>query len=256
MKIRGLLITFAISLTSTLAQAQFSDNPQLNRWLSRKPVIDSIEVVGNSFFPADKIKGVMFSRRGNILRAIKSERQGRVQRETIMRDTSEVKYLYLSSGFLAVKLSESFEPIPPDSNAKIIISINEGRRFFYEKAVVRGTYDSTFRRDLLGIAERFKPGKPLDPFALKQALYDFKSVLANKGYPYATADYRVDTTSQKDSAAVSFRYILRFDWYILEILRMTGVNNFDTSQVIREVTFRPGDALQPQSHYRVAKEAF
>ncbi|SYZ73365.1 putative Surface antigen (D15) [Candidatus Zixiibacteriota bacterium] len=227
-------------ILSSSASAQFSANSHLNRWLLKKPVIDSIIIKGNKYFDESKVRGVMFSRRGNIFRAIKSERRGRVQRETVMRDTAEVKYLYLSSGFLGVRLKEEFEPIPPDSNAKVIMNINEGRQFFYDRSVVTGTYDTTFARDLGGIALRFKKGKPVNPFALKQTLYDCKSVLANRGYPYATADYQIDTSETNDRADI--RFIIRSDSLVhFGNLRIIGVKYYDSSIVRREITFHKGD---------------
>ncbi len=232
-------LIFLVFIIGGSASAQFSDNSHLNRWLLKKPVIDSIEIHGNSFFESSKIKSVMFSRRGNILRAIKSDRRGRVQRETLMRDTSEVKYIYLSSGFLGVRLKETFQPGGPDSNAIVKVDISEGRQFFYEKAIITGTFDSIFGRDLNGIASRFKTRKPVNPFALKQALYDCKSILANRGYPYATANYRVDTTETNNLAQITF--LIKSDSLVhFGNLRILGAGYYDTTIVTREVTFHKG----------------
>lgn len=211
-----------------------------SRWLKKKPIIDSIVVTGNTFFKDSKIKGVLFSRRGNIFRTIKSDRRRRVQRETMVRDTSEVKFLYLSSGFLGVRVMESFESIHSDSSALVKIVIEEGRRFFYGATEISGTYPPGFTGDLSGVITRFKISEPVDPFKLKQAVYDCKSILANNGYPYAAADYRIDTVNENNLARVTFSIysdsLVRFGK-----IRIAGVKDFDTALVTREFTFKEGD---------------
>ncbi|MCX6828535.1 MAG: BamA/TamA family outer membrane protein [candidate division Zixibacteria bacterium] len=236
---KSLLLIFVFLLASA-AFAQFTDDAALNRWLKKKPVISAIEVEGNNYFPDSKIKSVMFSRKGNILRTIKSDRRRRVQRETIIHDTSEVKYIYLSSGFLGIRIKETFEPIPPDSGALVKITIDEGRRFYYGKITLSGPYDVSFKRELFGITSRFKANQPADPFKLKQALYDCKSVLANNGYPYAAADCRIDTTLGDSTAAVEF--IVSSDSLVhFGRVHLIGVGEYDSSLVRRGLTIKSGE---------------
>jgi outer membrane protein insertion porin family len=238
--VKNITLFILILLLSAAASAQFTDDAALNRWLKKKPVISNIEVEGNAFFPDSKIKSVMFSRKGNILRTIKSDRRRRVQRETIMRDTSEVKFIYLSSGFLGIRISETFQPIPPDSGALVRMTIKEGRRFYYGKVTLNGAYDVKFKRELVGITSRFRLDKPVDPFSLKQALYDCKSVLANNGYPYASADYQIDTTLADSIAAVAF--VVNSDSLVhFGPVNISGINEYDTSLVRRELTIRTGE---------------
>ncbi|UCD93861.1 MAG: BamA/TamA family outer membrane protein [Candidatus Zixiibacteriota bacterium] len=224
----------------SLGNAQYTEEQNVRRWLRKKPIIDSISIEGNSFFTDARIKTSLFSRRSSIILALKADRRRRVQRETVMRDTSEAKFLYLSSGFLGVRLKEEFVPLPPDSNALVSITIDEGRRFFHSHVDLTGDYDRQFDRYLFKIKDRFKEGRPVDLFKLRQAGYDIKSVLANHGYPYARTTFRIDTTVESDRAGVTF--IIESDSLVhFGDINIVGADRFDTSLVRRELTFEPGD---------------
>ncbi|MCX6827225.1 MAG: BamA/TamA family outer membrane protein [candidate division Zixibacteria bacterium] len=244
--LRFLSLFLGILFGYSAVHGQYSQDITLNRWLRKKPLISSIQIEGNRFFSDGKIKGVMFSRKDNIFRAIKSDRRRKVQRETIMRDTSEVKYLYLSSGFLGIQIKETFEAMPPDSNALIKMMIKEGRRFFYDKVELTGDFDLKFKGELNGIISQFKPYEPVDFFKLKQATFDCKSVLANGGYPYSSADYLIDSAGQGEEVIVKF--IIRSDSLVhFGGLRILGASRFDTTLIVREMTFKRGDIYKRSS---------
>ena len=231
-----------------VAEAQYSDEQMLNRWLSKKPVIDSfvIKIEGNdSLISHKKIKNSLYSYKSdfpilNLLSAIRGDRRRRVQRETIMRDTAEVKYLFLSAGFLGVRIKEDFEPLLPDSSALVKINIETGRRFFYDTVIVKGTFEPRLRGDILKQVRPFKKNKPVDPFKLKQAEYDIKSVLANNGYPYASIVYKIDTT--EDDVGTVINFAIDSDSLVhFGNVKIMGIDKFDTSLVERELTFKKGD---------------
>jgi len=243
LRIKGTIIFIALLSLPLLVPPAFSQrsaDQDLRRWLSKKPVIDSIVIEGNEYFSDSKIKGALFSRESNIFRAIKADRRRRVQRETLMKDTSAVKYLYLSSGFLGIKVSETFEPIPPDSQALIVINLEEGRQFFYDSVRVTGDYPPRFNKGLYEILREFKKGRRVDPFRLRQAIYDIKSILANNGYPYAQAAYFIDTSIYDELTNIVFE--VESDSLVhFGDIKITGSINYDTSIVRRELTFEKGD---------------
>ncbi|PKK83793.1 MAG: hypothetical protein CVT49_06550 [candidate division Zixibacteria bacterium HGW-Zixibacteria-1] len=238
----GVLVLFC-----SAARAQYTDEQMLNRWLSKKPVIDSITIKmdGDSPFTHKKIRSVLYSYKSdipllNLLSAIRGDRRRRVQRETIMRDTAEVKYLFLSAGFLGVQVRENFEPILPDSNALVRINVETGRRFYYDTVLVDGRYEPRLNGDIIKLTRPFRKEKPVDPFKLKQAEYDMKSVLANNGYPYASVIYSIDTTEENNEAVINFNIDSDSLVHFGDV-RIVGVDKFDTSLVERELTFRKGD---------------
>ncbi len=241
-----LFITVLVLLPFSFSFAQYSQDKDINRWLRKeKPVIDSIhidypDIPSDTVFKPSKVKSVLFSRVTDLFRAIKKDRRRRVQRETVRRDTSEIKYLYLSHGFLGANVVETFEPILPDSNVLVRISIHEGRQFVYDNIQVEGKYDIKFRNRLHGFADNYKKGKPVDPFQLKQTAYDMKSVLANEGYPYATVDYSIDTLLDLNTSDIRFNVqsdsLVHFGNVIID-----GAEKFDKMLVKREISFNPGD---------------
>ncbi len=225
-------------------QAQSSQSKSIDRWLrSKKPLIDSILIYGNNEdnFSSKKIKKILFSRKNSTWLAIRNDRRRRVQRETIRRDTSEVKYLYLSNGFLGVRVFETIEPILPDSSALIKVSIQEGRKFFYDQFILEGNYEGKFEDRLRGLTSKFKSGLPIDPFKIKQTTYDMKSVLANEGYPYASVTYAIDTLPNSPAATVRLKVnsdsLVHFGKVIIN-----GADKYDTMLVNREITIKPGNA--------------
>jgi len=239
-----LFVVLGVLIVTGTSVAQV-DDPMYQRWIRKKPLIDSIiiEVNENSFYSKGKIRASLFSRTSDLWRSIKSDRRIRVQRETLMRDTSEVKYIYLSAGFLGVRVLETFEPMPPDSSALVRVLIDEGRRFVYGGVEVSGRFDSDFTHEFNKIARRFKRSKPVDPFALKQATYDIKSILANKGYPYAIAEYVIDTNLYDNNAEVAF--LITGDSLVhFGNVNIIGADKFHESVARREITFNPGDIYQ------------
>ncbi len=237
--------------------AQFVINPDYQRWILKKPKIDSIYIEihptvnpeDSGFFSRSEIRSALYSKKYpyfrsfNLLKLIqllKSDRRNRVQRETPLKDTSEVKYMYLSNGFLGVRVTETFEPMPKDSNALVSLFIYEGRQFVYDSVIVTGRFEKQFEGEFGNIAGRFEGSKPVNPFALKQAVYDIKAELANNGYPYATADYSIDTTTQSDGARIQFK--VNSDSLVhFGDVRVLGANNYGKSVALRELTFKPGD---------------
>jgi outer membrane protein insertion porin family len=216
------------------------DSTLIQRWLRKKPIIESIIVEGNNYFSDGKIKRAMFSRESNIFRAIKAERRRRVQKETILRDTSEIKYLYLTSGFLGVRLTEKFEPIPPDSGALVRLFITEGRQFICRSISLEGNLPEKIRGELNGIIGRIQSSRPIDPFKIQQAVYDCRSYLANNGFPYARVEYSIDTAQDNNLADVAFAVDIDSLVHFGE-LSVVGADYYDSSLAAREITFKKGD---------------
>jgi outer membrane protein insertion porin family len=245
-----LLVLFAIAFSS-YAQSQSFDEKDQFRWLQKKPTIDSIIISidcgpkVDSFFNSRQIYKVIFSRTSNIFRAIKSDRRRRVHRESLARDTSGIKHLYLSNGFLGVKIEETFHPNPADSNSSVpgaIIKINvvEGNRFLYRYIRINGEYDSEYEKDFGKILNRLETGTAVNPFKLREAAFDIKSILANNGYPYAKVDYTIDTLKEHSYADIDFSVKANSKVYFGNVL-VDGATNFDVSLAQREITINKGE---------------
>lgn len=258
MKRISILLFFASLLGVAGGNVQAVDRQEL-KWVRRKPIIDSIQIDGNEFFKDSELKKRMYSRKRTVMGWLKGDRRTKVQRETLRRDTLEIKYAYLTEGFLDIKVSERFEMLNEDSAALVRITIDEGRRFFYGVKEISGHYDRKFHKDLTRIANRLKQSKPIDLFALRQASLDMKTVFANHGYPYAEVAYTLDSRENKKEVPIYFEIdsdsLVRLGNVII-----TGFKNFPEYTGRRELRLKKGNIYRRidilDSHVRLVESGF
>lgn len=196
-----LLIFLLISQGAVMAQ-QYDRYKQ--RWLKNHPAIDSIVIEGAHFFSEDEIKDRMYAKTVGFWSALKGERRIKVQQETVGRDTLEIRYLYITNGFLSVQIDHEIEVLEPDSTALIRVQIHEGQRYYYESFLLTGDFPSETNGQFDKLLDKFHVGDPVNPVALTQVTYDLKTFLANRGYPYADVVFEVDTLGRSDRVPVIF----------------------------------------------------
>lgn len=200
------LVLFLILVASSvIAQADSREEKLWLRWMRDKPAISAITIEGNQHFSDSEIRKRMYSRIRSLWGTLKGDRRTRLQRESIGRDTLEVKYLYLTNGYLGVQVVESVDRDPVDSSAHLKVRISEGRRCFYSDKSFAGEYDKRLHVGVYKIGVRLKPGKPINLLELRKAAIDMKTIFANNGYPYATVDFVVDTSSADTLCPVLFQ---------------------------------------------------
>ncbi len=232
------LVSWLLVLSILSVEVPAIDRATL-RWIRSKPPIDSIVIEGNEYFKDSRIKKQLYSRTQNLWRVIRGDRRCRVQRETYHRDTLEVKYLYLSNGFLGVRIQERFEMLGEDSAALVRLTIDEGRQFRYGKKMITGNANGDFLFHCQKIADRLKPGRPISPFELHQAAFDMKTHLANHGHPYADIVHAVDTLKDSRLNPVTFTVeqdsLVRFGAVSIE-----GTSYYPEYVAARELKIKPG----------------
>jgi outer membrane protein insertion porin family len=221
------------------ASAEVIDRTTL-RWMRSKPPIESIVITGNNFFSASEVKKRMYSRERTLWSALKGDRRTRIQRETYGRDTLEIKYLYLSNGFLGVRVQERFQVREKDSAALIEVTIEEGRRYYYGDITVTGSFEPRFKRRFAGITSQLKKGEPINLFAVHQARFDMKTILANEGYPYATVSFDIDTANIASLTPITFHVesdsLVRFGQ-----ITIVGAERYPEYTIWRELKVKPGE---------------
>ncbi len=236
------LLTFLLLLLVFASAASAIDRETL-RWIRNKPPIREIEITGNRHFEDGEIESQMYSSVRTFWAALKGERTSRIQRETLGRDTIQIKYMYLREGFLGIQVDEEFELIEPDSAARVRVRVNEGRRFLFEKVYIEGDFWPGFQDDLEDFIDDFKSGKPIDYFEVMQAGFDMKTVFANNGYPYATVKPNIDTVGNDTNAVITYR--VRQDSVVhFGDVTITGLSNYPTYTARRELKFKPGDVYR------------
>ncbi len=218
----------------------------LIRWLNSKPSIKKIIVEGNDkeIFSDKKIRSQMFSRENNLLRAIRGDRSRKLQRESLWRDTSGIKYLYLSQGFLGVQVDEKFEPILPDSGtAKIIVNIKEGRQFVCDEVTFAGEYPEELSAELEKVGGKFRKSDVLNPFKAREVVLEMKALLANNGYPYASINYSLDTLTEPPQTDILFT-VISDSLVHFGPVHVNGIKEYQEAVVNREITINSGDVYR------------
>ncbi len=210
------------------------------RWERDKPPIEQIAIEGNEFYSDDEIKDRMYSKIRTFWKALKGDRQSRIQRETLGRDTLEIKFMYLSHGFLGVQVEESFEIIMPDSSARVRVRIYEGKQFLCGKKSMQGEFPDHLSDEFQDKIKRIKTDKPINVFDLHQAAFDMKTVLANNGYPYGKVTQYIDTTTGQ--ALTPIRFAIETDSLVrFGEVTIRGLDRYPVYTARRELKIEPGD---------------
>ncbi|MBD3333875.1 BamA/TamA family outer membrane protein, partial [candidate division GN15 bacterium] len=237
-----LLILALVVAAAASATGQTTDRHML-RWIRNKPVIDSISIEGNEHFSDGTIESHMYSRTRNFWRALRGDRRSRLQRETAEKDSLEIMYLYLSNGFLGVLLEQDYRPLEPDSNVLVHIIIHEGARFRYGQTEITGHYPAHLSDDLERVRRRLNPGRPVNPFQIREAMFDMKTILANHGYPYAEISYQLDTLTAPPTTDVEFE-VRSDDLVHFGNVTITGLKNYEDKVARRELRIRPDEVYR------------
>lgn len=232
-----LLATVIFTFIYSLTQAEDRD---FLRWVRSKPRINKITVDGNDNFSDGEIKKQMYSKTYGFWSALRRDRRIYVQRETFGRDTLEIKYLYLKNGYLDISVFEEFIPTGRDSSALIEVRLIEGKQYKFGNKKVSGNFDSKFSWEFQKIANRLKSGKPFDVFAARTAVFDMKTFLANKGFPYASVDYQIDEPGETDLDDIIFSIKLDSLVHFGEVT-INGNNKFPVYTAKRELTIKKGN---------------
>lgn len=243
-----LLLTLGVAvciLSSTVVASVGIDKKTL-RWMRSKPPIDSIVVEGNVRFSDGDVMKSMYSRRRTFWSALKGDRRTRVQRESIGRDTLGIQFLYRTNGYLNVEVYEAVEPLLPDSTALVNVRIHEGRLFYYGPVTIKGAYPDRFESKFTESVKRLKQGNPISFLDLRRAGFDMKTILADKGYPYAEVTYQLDSSG--GSGETPIRYRITSDSLVhFGDVSVVGSKRYPEYTARRELKIKPGEIYSRQA---------
>ena len=172
---RILLSTTCILLVTLLliVTAQAQRDPQL-KWLSKKPLISSVEVVGNNYFSDKRIKRSIRSRENGFWQSVRLAKRHRLRKDSRKVDLAAVRYLYRSNGFLDAVVEEEFI-VAEDSSAIVRIVVDEGRQ-----RIVRSSKSPSnlgvFAEQVSHHRRQFERGDPLNPYIVNAISFDIKTV--------------------------------------------------------------------------------
>jgi outer membrane protein insertion porin family len=248
MTFRILTLLFALLYAGAWSAQPAIEQRNLQKWLrnKEKPIIREIVVSGNKTIKTSEITKRMYSRTRTFLRSLQSDRRTRVQKESLSRDTLELQFLYLSRGFINATVKVSYEPIEPDSSARVRVAITEGTQFRVTGAFVSGDFDKELTNKLNKFTERFDSGDEVNLPLVRQTGFDMKTIMANSGYPYAVVKHNLDTTGGFSLCRITFQInsdsLVRFGQVAVE-----GSKLFPEKAARRELTFNTGDVYRREA---------
>lgn len=216
------------------------------KWMRSRPEISKINISGNKAFSEGEIKDKLYSKKRTLWQALKGTRGCRLRRETLHRDTLEVKYLYLKEGYLGVRVKESFDLNVNGKDSSIVVNIEivEGKRFTLGHSSVEGDYPPDWQHQLEQTLKVLKPGEPINPFGVHQVTFAMKGFLSDRGYPRAIIENFIDTALCTDSCPVQFSIatdsLVRFGQ-----IRIEGIERFPEKVARRELKVKTGEIYRP-----------
>jgi outer membrane protein insertion porin family len=236
----ALSVLLGMTAVSTKAQIPNAADKKYQSWLAARPYISDIIIEGNSSISDSKIKSRLFSRRNSFWQSLKTGSRNRVLRYTAYRDTLAIKYLYLTKGFLNVKIKETIAVSETDSSAIVNINIDEGSRYLIGRVILTANDSLAFYDELRRTVSELKIGDPVDPIKTSTTVFDLKTIFANNGYPYAEVKQTPDTATGAANVLITFKTregpLVRFGR-----LNIKDLSNYHPSLVRREITFKEGE---------------
>jgi len=237
------LLMIGVFMSMIASNGRASDDRELLRWERSKPIIDSIVVEGCQFFNPGDVRNQMYSKQRGFWGWLKGDRRTRLQRETLRRDTLEIKYMYMLEGFLGVQVNESFVVLGKDSTALIHVRIDEGTQFVFGKKTITGDYDPGLGFHLNKTLVPLKEGEPINYFDVRAASFEMKTILANSGDPYATVIPHIDTAADQSIAPVGF--VINADSLVrYGDVDISGTRHFPTYTASRELKIKKGSVYR------------
>ena len=226
-----------LAFVSTFSRAQ---DREFLRWARSKPKIVKINIEGNEAFSNGEIRKRMYSKTYGFWSALRRDRRIYVQRESLGRDTLEIKYLYLKNGYLDIVVGEEFSVAEKDSSAAVEVKITEGKQYKFGNKSFTGNYEPRFGFNFERIANKLKSGKSCDVFLIQSSVFDMKTLLANEGFPYAKVEYKLNALGPAEYDGIQF--IIDSDSLVhFGEVTIAGNKNFPASTARRELKIKKGN---------------
>ena len=125
------------------------------------------------------------------------------------------------------------------------ITVDEGRQFFYGPASLTGTDMSNVHIQFEKLTQRLKEGNPVNPIEVRSVVFDLKTYLANRGYPYAVTNFVLDTAAETARTPVRVRAALDSLVHFGEIA-IEGMQDYPEAVARRELKIVPGTIYRRQ----------
>lgn len=199
--------------------------------------VRSVEILGNKGVRDDEIKGLLKTREGSVLSFLGKD--GAFKRENLEYDSQVIQYLYLTRGYIQVKVDEPQVSLSQDMRyVRVTFRVHEGPQFRVGKVDISG--DSVVpKKELLGKLA-LKTGDIFN-YALVQKDSALLSA-RQKEFGYAFATVSNESLPSADGKSVDWTYhVQRGKKVFFGTIRMVGAETTRDKVIRRELRFAEGE---------------
>jgi len=209
---------------------------EINRGQQTK--ISSISFIGNETIRSKRLKDVIASEEDKFWKVI--SKNTNFSKNLVDLDKRLLENYYKSIGYYDVKISSSIAEInEDDANAKIIYSIDEGKRYIINKISTK--VDKVFDKKIFfPLNDIFKEyaGDYYSPFKIKKLLDEIDRLIEFNNLQFV--EHNVEEIIENDTVNIVFN-IFEGEKNLVERINITG-NNITNEEVIRgELILDEGD---------------
>jgi outer membrane protein insertion porin family len=196
--------------------------------------IKDINIEGNKNFTSNRIRKLLKTKSAWLFNA------GVLKEDVLKEDMERIKTFYRKNGFADVSVSYEVKPDPLKKFLlHIIISVNEGKKYFVGNVTLQGNKDIS-EKLILSSLKYCLPGKVYDEDGLKEDVAAIQSVYFDRGYISCQV---LDATSVNSTTGrVDLNYsITENQVSCVDKIKIRG--NVKTRDLVirRELRIRPGD---------------
>jgi outer membrane protein insertion porin family len=199
--------------------------------------VRSVEILGNKGIPADDIKGLLKTREGSVLSFLGKD--GAFKRENLEYDSQVIQYLYLTRGYIQIKVDEPEVSLSQDMRyVRVSFRVHEGPQFRVGKVRVEG--DSVVPKAELQAKLALKSGAI---FNYANVQKDGQLIAARqKEFGYAFATVSNESVPAPDGKAVDWTYhVQKGKKVYFGTIRLKGAETTRDKVVRRELRIAEGE---------------
>jgi outer membrane protein insertion porin family len=222
----------------------FADNQVKVRFIVREGSeveVRRVEIVGNKELKSEEIESILGTREGSYFGFL--TQAGEFKKELFEQDLQRVQYLYLTKGFVQVRVGEPSVTLTPDKKAMdIVIPVEEGPRYRTGALDVEmvGSDDFIVPKSSLLSRLTLKTGEWFDYAQMQADTANIASVYRDRGYANANVSSENKIDPEKNTFGVVFK-VQKGD--LVRIRRIEVRGNRDTRDKVirREMKILEGD---------------
>ncbi len=191
-----------------------------------------MNVENNQAFPDKRVIKLIKSRRAWLFNA------GFLKEDLLKEDMERIKDFYEKEGFMDAEASFKIET-GAKGRATVIISVNEGKRYYTGKIVIAGNA-VVAENDILGAMTEIKVGKTFSRSRLDLDLAQIRTLYFDKGYIFANV--KESTSLNPDTGKVEINLAVQ-EGSLAYVRKVKIQGNTRTRDIVirRELRLNPGD---------------